>query len=115
VFTTYQRAIALRAQVPALQLGFFHTVLADDGTGVYAFERDLGEQHAYVVVNRSGKGQKVRVPIGSAKKLVNWTDAEMTKGSDERPTLRSSKECAVEGGACSVEVEPFGLVVLTEK
>ncbi|MEA2735225.1 MAG: cyclomaltodextrinase / maltogenic alpha-amylase / neopullulanase, partial [Humisphaera sp.] len=52
VFAFYQRAIAMRKQLPSLRLGFFRGVLSQDDRGVYVFARELGDEVAYVVVNR---------------------------------------------------------------
>src|SRR2546430_4360427 len=37
VFGAYQRAIAVREKLEALQTGFFRPLVADDGAGVYGF------------------------------------------------------------------------------
>src|SRR5688572_9643214 len=54
IFTAFQRAIAMRSQLPQLRLGFFRGVVIDDDRGVYAFARELGDDVAIVVINRSG-------------------------------------------------------------
>jgi len=47
----------------------------DDAAGTYAFQRDLGEEHAYVVLNRSAQERTVKVPVAEKDgKLVNWLD-----------------------------------------
>ena len=50
----------------------------DDDRGVYAFARELGDDVAYVVVNRSDSERQITVPAEGldGKKLVDWLDPE---------------------------------------
>src|SRR4051812_25490551 len=76
LFAFYQRTIAIRRKLPELQQGFFHGIVVDDAKAVYAFARDLGDLHAYVVLNRSDQERRVEVPASEpgAAKVVNWLD-----------------------------------------
>jgi cyclomaltodextrinase / maltogenic alpha-amylase / neopullulanase len=120
IFAFYQRAIALRQKLPELQLGFFRGVLSEDEKGVYAFARDLGEKHAYVVINRSGRPRTVELPIDVANgtKLVNWLDPAQTalKESDnDRPRIEMKSDMhasAVTGGKFTITLKPFTTAVL---
>ncbi len=55
VFAMYRRAIATRHTRKPLQTGAFHTTMADDAAGVYAFARELEGQRVIVVLNRSDR------------------------------------------------------------
>src|SRR5580704_6501087 len=75
VFDQYQRLIAIHRRITALQLGFAHTVLADDADGVYAFSRDFGKDNILVIVNRSGQEQTAEMKFGPANAdigLIDW-------------------------------------------
>jgi glycosidase len=125
-FGFYQRAIAARRQLEPLQLGFFHATVIDDARGTYAFQRDLGDRHAYVVINRSDRDRTIKVPSTDADgtPLVNWLDprqAEMINadgGAAARPLLKlkpGAKLIDVTGGAFSVTLKPFESAILSAK
>jgi glycosidase len=67
VFAAYQRWIGIRNKTPALRTGFFRPLIVDDNKGIYAFARDLGDDHAFVVINRSEQPRVVTVPMGDNK------------------------------------------------
>jgi glycosidase len=126
VFDSYQRLIAARASLPALRLGFFRTVLADDATGVYAFARELGDEHAYVVLNRSGESRDISVPFGSinaaaaaaGRTFTDWLDpahAELAAGGDGRPVLRprpGARRISVTDATIRLRLPPYGSALL---
>src|SRR5688500_10604480 len=92
VFESFQRAIAVRRKLPQLRTGFFRGVLAEDDRGVYVFARELGEDVAYVVVNRSNQQRKIDVPAEGldGKKMVNWLDpttATVVVKDNARPVI----------------------------
>jgi glycosidase len=60
----YRRCIALRKTRPALQVGDYRTLLADDRRGLFAFQRRLGDEVVVVVLNNSPARRNVRVPVG---------------------------------------------------
>ena len=126
-FAAYQRAIAVRRQLPALQTGGFHGVLCDDPRGIYAFARDAGPQTAWVVLNRSGKDQQISFPVGKevaeGTVLVDWLDpsqadlvAPTNDSATARPTLSlrdASTGSPVHQGAAVVNLSAFGTAILT--
>ena len=124
VFNAYQRAIAARNMLPVLRTGFFHGIAMEDSEGVYAFARDLKDDHAYVVVNRSAHSRKVRLPIDSKTPLIDWlSPAQMDvrlpdqSAADARPTLvvkKDVKPLASDHGTLTIELPPYGTAVLTE-
>jgi cyclomaltodextrinase len=124
LFDAYRRAIAAREQTPALQLGFFRTILAEDQHGVYGFERQLGDQHVYIVLNRGDQHRRVKLPVQGAE-FLNWLDPSSTelvepRTSDpaSRTTLKvkaDAKTISAHDGACTLEIAPYGVVLLSAK
>ena len=85
-FAWYQRLIAVRAALPQLQTGFYRTLLADDAAGTLAFDRQLGDRHAVVVVNRSDHPATIAVPHVAGTTLVDWlAAADVAVPADGRP------------------------------
>lgn len=121
-FAFYQRAIAARRQLPPLELGFFHAIDVDDPRGVYAFQRDLGDAHVYVVVNRSDQQRKINLTVSEANgtKLINWLDEKQatlvnSDGPTARPTLQANGAgIAVNGGKISITLKPFESAILSK-
>jgi hypothetical protein len=121
MFAFYQRAIATRMKLPELQLGFFRGVVIDDQHGVYVYARDLGDQHAYIVLNRSSKERTIEVPIDLANgtKLINYLDpkqADLKESENDRPVIEVKSDAhlaAVNGGKFTITLKPFTTAVLT--
>jgi glycosidase len=100
-FDWYQKLIAIRRKLPALQLGFFHPVLIDDGRGEYAFARDLGDQHVYIVLNHADHEQTVEFKAAEHDaKFVDWLGSGLTTTAS--------------GGLVDVPLQPWGVAILTE-
>src|SRR5205814_8239958 len=100
VFETYQRAIALRRQLPALRLGFFHTILCDDAHGIYSFARELGDEHVYVVLNRSPREQTAKLPV-QGERFIDWLD-------------QSHPKILARSGEATVALKAWGVAVLAQ-
>ena len=124
VFEFFQHAIAMRNQLPELRLGFFRGVKADDEHGVYVFARELGDQVAYVVVNRSNAEQKIDVPadgMADGAKLVDWLDPReaglmQPEGSRPKLLLRANPDVVpVTGGRFVITLKPFSTAVFTKQ
>lgn len=126
VFAHYRRLIALRNKLPALQTGLYRTLVADDATGVIAFARDVGDAHAFVVINRSDRERTTKVPVGPIEpgaKLVNWLDetqAEVIEppadSADGRPTLKpkeGARRWTPNEGSIELKLAPYGSAVLS--
>ncbi len=98
VFDAYRRLIALRNAVEPLQLGSYETVLADDEAGIFAFARHLGDDHAIVVMNRSAKERRIKVPVDAARyvDLMNPRNATVTEADSPltRDTLQLTESPA---------------------
>lgn len=129
VFDQYQRLIAIHRRLLALQLGFAHTVFADDANGVYAFSRDLDHDHICVVVNRSDREHTERLTFGPPDgnvALINWLDpAEVRlddpspQQSDGRPTITeidgAAPAAVARHGTVTVSLKPWGAMILSER
>ncbi len=63
LFRFYRRAIAARRQLPALQIGSWGRLQIVGASRVFAYYRSLGHEHAYVVVNRSSRAVRIRMPV----------------------------------------------------
>jgi glycosidase len=121
MFAHYQRLIALRRQLPALSLGFFHTVLVDDDKGIIAFAREYQGQTVYVAINRSENEQTIEfnAPAGE---YVNWMDESQATIvpfdpaiPDARPTLKAiSSEVKNGKGVLKMTLKPYGDAVLSK-
>lgn len=62
----YRKLIGIRNRHPALQTGTYRTLLADDKSEVFAFERRLGGQSVWVVLNNADKPRTVSIPATQA-------------------------------------------------
>jgi glycosidase len=127
VFDQYQRLIAIHRRLTALQLGFAHTVVADNEKGVYAFSRDLGDDHICVVVNRSPYGHTERLIFGPRDRnvaLIDWLNRRETHLSsappgdaDGRPTITAIEGAApgaiARHGVINVALGPWGAMILS--
>lgn len=127
MFEWYRRLIALRRGLPALQHGFFRTLIADDETGVLAYARDLDNDHVYVVLNRSPEARVVRLQLvdeeGSGG-LIDWLDPSQAQvvrdggGDSARPGLVAADGAGYVPGSGSVvelTLKPYGSAVLSDR
>ena len=120
-FDWYQRLIAIRRHLPALQTGFFRPVRIDDAHGIYVFSRDLGSQHVYIVLNHADHAQTVEFkPAETQTSFVNWLDpmqAAITSPADGRPDVLLSehpKLIAAQQRNLSIAMQPWGTAVVTQ-
>ena len=87
----HRQLIAIRNSSPALQLGDFNTLLADDAAGVYAFERSYEGERIVVAMNNSSEPREVTVKLDGS--WLNLLDGEVAVGgrrrsADIHPTAR---------------------------
>lgn len=126
LFDRYVRLIAIHRRLPALQTGFVHIVLADDTRNIVAYSRDLGDQHVYVVINKSAAPQSVDLAIGPPDKdaaLIDWNDtaqaAVRNAGPDGRPEIQpvaGAKPAVVtHNGKAAVPLKPWGAMILASQ
>ncbi|MCB0253157.1 MAG: alpha-glucosidase C-terminal domain-containing protein [Anaerolineae bacterium] len=72
----HRRLIAIRNRSLALQLGAFRTLLVDDNSGIYIFERSYEGEQVVVALNNSTVVQRVTLDIEGT--WVNLLDGEAT-------------------------------------
>ncbi len=61
----YRKLIGIRNAHPALQIGAYRTLLADNGDEVFAYERQAGGETLWVILNNSASQRSVRLPRGN--------------------------------------------------
>jgi cyclomaltodextrinase len=87
----YRKLISIRNAHPALQLGRYLTVLADDRRDIYVFQREYDGEIVFVLFNNKEKEQTISIPIPKYRGL--WKDT--LNGGSYAPS----------GGYLSVPVE----------
>jgi glycosidase len=125
LFDYYVRLIALHRRLAALHSGFAHTVLADDARNILVYSRDLGDEHVYVLVNRSDKAQSIDLfteQFGRNARLIDWLEATQATvrpapaTPDGRPQLEAISGAVpavvVRHGRASVNLKPWGAMIL---
>ncbi|MGE5612036.1 MAG: alpha-glucosidase C-terminal domain-containing protein, partial [Bacillota bacterium] len=133
LFAHYQRLIAIRRQLPALQLGGLRILAADDARGILAFARDHGDDHAYIVLNRSPKEHHLQLDLGdpdTPDELIDWLASSHVSlacppsASDESPTSEgrphlqvhpNARGIAITHGTAHITLPPFASVVLASR
>jgi glycosidase len=118
-FALYQRAIAIRRALPALQTGYFHTVAADDSSGTLAYARTLDDQAVYILLNRSDQPRTIRIPIDSStsEKWINYMDPSSTTITEipDRPTITirpDTHTLTPVNGAITMTLDPYTSAIL---
>ncbi len=74
LFEHYRKLIHIRNSHPALQLGDYQTLLADDERDLLAFSRTYQNQQVIVVVNNSRSDQLARLATTSEGEFVDQLD-----------------------------------------
>jgi glycosidase len=126
LFEFFQRAIAVRQALPALQTGFYRPVMMDDPRGIIAFARDLEGKSVIVVINRNASDQKVEIPLDSKEdvEMIDWMNPDQVavQPADTKPDARptasvkpDAKPLVAKDGKLSVELKPYGTMILSEK
>ncbi len=67
----YQKLISIRNSHKALQTGTYKTLLADEAKNVFAFQRQLGDETIWVILNNSDLEQRVSLPSGEFHVFVD--------------------------------------------
>lgn len=62
----YKKLISIRNRYPALRVGEYKTILADDEDGLFGFRRGNGDDSVVVLLNNSDKSQAVSLEGGGA-------------------------------------------------
>lgn len=81
LFQHYRKLIHIRNSTPALRLGDYQTLLADDKRGVFAFARAYRKQRVIVVVNNGDTAQTVVLPRQDGARLVDLMDGRHVNGA----------------------------------
>ena len=74
MFEYYRRLIHIRHSHPALQLGDFQTLLADDERELFAFSRTHENQTIIVVINNSRENHRAQLEMTGDEKFVDRLD-----------------------------------------
>jgi glycosidase len=75
----YRKLIRIRHQNPALSLGDYETLLADDKAGTFAFSRTHEGRRVVVVLNTADQAQAVSLPATSEKIFADvLNDSELS-------------------------------------
>ncbi|MFQ5412107.1 MAG: alpha-glucosidase C-terminal domain-containing protein, partial [Phycisphaerae bacterium] len=93
VFEHYRRMIAIRNSLPALQLGSFRPLLADDAKGVFAFARSLDTETIVVVLNNGDRPYPLDIPVpwadgSTAVRMDDPKACEIASPSKKNPASR---------------------------
>jgi cyclomaltodextrinase / maltogenic alpha-amylase / neopullulanase len=128
LFDRYVRLIAIHRRFPALQTGFARTLLADDARSVLVYSRDLGDEHVYVIVNRSDGAQSIELPIGPSRgdaSWIDWLDSSeavvrntISEAPDRRPEIQPEPDArpavVSHHGKATIALKPWGSMILTQ-
>jgi glycosidase len=125
LFDFYVRLIALHRRLAPLHSGFAHTLLADNARNILGYSRDLGDDHVYVLINRSNEAQSIDLstaPADTHDRLIDWLDETQAvvpsapARADGRPQIEalSGKTPAVlvHNGHALINLKPWGAMVL---
>jgi glycosidase len=74
LFEHYRKLIHIRNAHPALQLGDYHTLLADNEGELFAFSRTHQNQKVIIVLNNGRKTQHTKLNVSSERKFVDLLD-----------------------------------------
>ncbi|MCB9853611.1 MAG: alpha-glucosidase C-terminal domain-containing protein [Phycisphaerales bacterium] len=110
VLEHYRRMIAIRNSHPALQLGDYEPVLADDAKAIFAFTRTLGDESILVVLNSSDGQHRLDVPVrwpdgADVVQLDDPEQCELVAPDDGMPASRSCVRPKAKRPASNLKVE----------
>ena len=81
----YKKMIGIRNAHPALRTGSYRTLLADDAHSVFAFERRLGDEVIWVLLNNSEAERTVNLPRSGFDEFEDLLNARTYTG--QRPEV----------------------------
>ena len=103
----YRKLIGIRNAHPALSIGSYRTLLADNGDEVFAYERQSGGETLWVILNNSASERSVRLPrsgFDEFEDLLNGrtyagqrSEVEFTVPAKQAAVLRANR-IPVNGG-----------------
>ncbi len=94
---TYKKLIHLRHSYPALSLGDFQTLLADDERQIYVFRRSYEDQRLIVALNNQRQSQQLALELPPVVTVVDVLNGRTYNG---------------QAGAVTLELRPLWGVVL---
>ncbi|MDZ7361576.1 MAG: glycoside hydrolase family 13 protein [candidate division KSB1 bacterium] len=71
IFEYYRKLIHIRNTHPALQLGDYQTLLADDKRDLFAFSRRHQNEKVIVMINNSGKPHRIQLNLSGEEKFAD--------------------------------------------
>lgn len=86
LLSDYRAAIKRRTSTPVLATGTYKTLLAEDGTGLFAFERKSGSKRVVIVMNLSTKSVAIPKALVTGLKLAEHS--EMQTDSENNVSLK---------------------------
>ena len=92
-----QNLIALRAARASLRRGDYTRIKVDEGRGLYAFSRTLGEERTLVLLNCSGEPQAVDLPVTTL-----WPDGHTLR------SLMAQRPLTVQAGKLKISLPAWG-------
>ena len=125
VFSFYQRTIAIRNALPALEIGSFRTLLINDKTDVIAFVREHASEKVFVVLNRSSSRKTMELETGENGLYIDWmnpvqatvvpANAEKVDGRPMLKVVDDAKLLNSVDGKLSIPLDRYGVSVLSLK
>lgn len=118
MFKDVRFLMAMRHTFEVLRLGAFHPILTDDAKGVLAYERTLGDDRVYVVLNNSDQSHTIDLPVPAGAYLDLFAPGSATvvmpADPDARPSLELQPDAAVleAGETVTVQLRPYRAAVL---
>jgi glycosidase len=74
MFEHYRKLIHIRNSHPALQLGDYQTLLADDERDIFVFARSYQNQHIIIALNNSRSEHRIQLTSPNAERYVDRLD-----------------------------------------
>ena len=97
----YKKLIGIRNSHPALHIGSYRTLLADNGDEVFAYERQAGGEVIWVILNNSASERRVRLPCSDFDEFQDLlndrayaaqrTEVEFTVPAKQAAVLRATR------------------------
>lgn len=82
--STYKQLIAIRNAHSALSIGSYKTILADNDSNVFVFQRQYKGETVWVLLNNANSAQSIRLPadgFSEVTELFNMRSSKLNKGS----------------------------------
>ncbi|MBI5573840.1 MAG: alpha-glucosidase C-terminal domain-containing protein, partial [Elusimicrobia bacterium] len=97
----YEKIISIREKYPVFKTGLYKPIISDDEKNIFAFERIKGEKTGIVVMNKSGKTQKIELTLST-----------LPTGISELKDVLTQKTYKLKNGQLDVSIKAQGYVIL---